>query len=139
MAGTVTITEGTKRDDSHGRILEVTATLTSDSSGDATGETTFTVEGMFMGVMVNPDGTAAPTDDWDLTVKNEDAVDLLGGNGADLDTSTGEYRPCLVTNKVDATNHLEYVPIANSKLTFTGANMGSAKKAVVTALVLMLT
>lgn len=135
----VEITEGVRRQDIHGRIFKVTATITSDSGGDATGETTNPIEGMFMGVMVNPDGSAAPTDNWDLTVTNEDGVDLLGGNGADLSTSASQYRPALVANAVDSANVMEYVPVAGSKLTFTGANMGNAKKAVVTALVLMLT
>jgi hypothetical protein len=66
------------------------------------------------------DNTDVPTTLWDFTLKDEDGIDLLCGDGADRDAANSEQvSPC------------PPCPAVRSKLTFTVANGGNAKKGVV--------
>jgi hypothetical protein len=101
----------------------VTWTFTTDASGDVTEETSATLNGQVSRIVTNPDNTDTPTTLWDFTLKDEDGIDILCGDGADRDAADSgaseQVSPC------------PPCPGLNSKLTFTVANGGNAKKGVV--------
>jgi hypothetical protein len=109
----------TKALSSTGASLRAVATLISDGSGNATQAVTLT--GWIVKVVTNPDASAAPTADWDLTIVDEDALDILVAAGADRHTSNSEL--CALPN-----NNPIWV---DGIVTVTGANMGDTKTAVV--------
>jgi len=110
----VTATENTTQS-----VKRVYFAWTSDSSGDATGTTTNTFDGDLIGFATDPDGTAAPTDDYDVTLTDANGFDLLMGNGANRDTADIEY---VAGTSLGA--------VSGSKLTLTVANAGDTKKGV---------
>ena len=101
----------------------ITWSFTTDASGNVTEETTATINGQISRVAFNPDNTDTPTTLWDFTLKDEDGIDLLCGDGADRDAADSgaseQVAPC------------PPCPAVKSKLTFTVANGGNAKKGVV--------
>lgn len=105
----------------NGRLTSVLITWTSDdSNGTVTGTSVFEVNGLVYGLTTNP-GATAPTDNYDITITDEDGVDLLGGAAADRDTSNSEY----VAAKDGGGN---VVPIpCGGPITFNGSNMGNSK------------
>lgn len=85
-AGTVTATE--ERVSSPHKI---TLAWTSDGSGNVSGtSTSFAYSGEIIRLVTVPDGVAAPTDDYDVTLLDEDGVDVLMGAGIDRDTANTE-------------------------------------------------
>jgi hypothetical protein len=76
--------------------------------------------------VVDPDTSTAGvymTPDYDLTVTNEQGVDIFGGALADMDSSLSEARAPLLTTGV------YYTPIVNDNLTITLTNnTGNATK-----------
>ena len=94
-----------------------------DASGDVTEQTSIIINGRINRVVTNPDNTDTPTTLWDLTLADEDGVDVLAGNGADRDSADSGASEQIA---LGATN-----PTVASKLTFTVANGGNAKKGVV--------
>lgn len=115
MAGTVTTTEITD-----GSVKRVAFAWTSSSGGAADGTTTAAFDGKLFQVTTDPDGTAAPTDNYDVEVKDSDGVDLLAGNGANRDTANIEH---ITFTSLGA--------VAKSKLTLAVTNAGDTKKGVV--------
>lgn len=101
----------------------ITWSFITDAAGDVTAETTATINGQISRVAVNPDNTDTPTTGWDFVLKDEDDIDLLCGAGADRDAdgskASEQVAPC------------PPCPAVKSKLTFTVANGGNAKKGVV--------
>ena len=64
--------------------------------------------GFIVRVVTNP-GATTPTADYDITITDEDGVDVLGGEGADRSASASEqiipklgssYGPCYVNSKL---------------------------------------
>ena len=120
---TLTYEEATGRETPIGSPVSIIIyNFTSDESGDAS-EQTEKVSGLIKRVVTNPDDTDTPTAGWDLTITDEDDVDVLCGNGADRDagdTGASEQAfPCPGSLAVA------------SKLTFIVANAGNAKKGIV--------
>ena len=103
-------------------VATVTWAFTTDGSGDVTEQTSATINGQLSRVVTNPDNADTPTTLWDLTLKDEDGVDVLCAYGADRDEDddggSEQITPCSC-------------PAIKSKLTFTVANGGAAKKGVV--------
>lgn len=96
MAGTVTTTsrELIPLGASDGRpVLEIiTLDATADSADGSFPATAISggkVYGILQRLVTNP-GATAPTDNWDVTITDEDAFDVLGGAGANRDTTTTE-------------------------------------------------
>lgn len=58
-----------------------------DSSGRPAG---VHIDGTIIGVITNP-GSTAPTDNYDLTLVDQDGLDRLGGVGANRDTANSEW------------------------------------------------
>jgi hypothetical protein len=74
----------------HTTIKKVKFAVTSDSDGTADATTTEKIDGLLVLVCTDP-GATAPTDNWDLELKDSDGVDLLAGQGANRDTANTEY------------------------------------------------
>jgi hypothetical protein len=125
MAGMLTVS----RADVGLGIQRINAAWTSDASGDVSGHAFAVPTGMLLQVKTVPDGTAAPSDGYDVTVVDADGADLLGGSGADRDTADAELIAPLLgdaTTKnqrplVDGTGTIDVVI----------ANAGNAKKGIV--------
>jgi len=98
--------------------------FTSDATGIGSAETE-TVSGTIKRVVTNPDDNVLlrPTAGWNLTIEDEDGVDVLCGNGLNRDANgTGASQqafPCPGNLAVA------------SRLTFRVANAGNTKKAVI--------
>lgn len=102
------------------RSIEIVWTWTADGAGAVASEAVpngFKLTGYCVGIAADP-GSTAPTDNYDVTVTDENGVDVLGGNGANLDTANSEYRPALSYNAVDGVNVTEPPLIVNQGLTF---------------------
>jgi hypothetical protein len=83
-AGTVTSTETRFQ-----LVRKVVFAWTANSSGAASGSTTHACTGELLRVSVIPGtGTAAPSDNYDIELHDENDIDLLDGNGANLDSAT---------------------------------------------------
>ena len=78
------------------------------------------LKGYIVKVDTNPDGSDAPTDDYDITLLNSDGIDVTFGNLVNRDTANSE----------------QWVPAdppyIDSELTLTIINAGDAKAGVVT-------
>lgn len=95
------------------------AWVSDDAAGTASGTTTFEVTGLPMRFTTVPSGGGtAPTDNYDITIKDEDGVDILNGQGADRDTANTE-------NKRDSDG---LMICAATALTFAVANAGNSKQ-----------
>lgn len=123
---TLTYDIAAKRESPFGRqVSTIKWAFTTDGSGDVT-EQTVLVGGVVNRVVTNPDDTDTPTTLWDLTLKDEDGVDLLCGDGADRDAADSGASEQMFT----CPHNLAVA----SKLTFTVANGGGTKKGVVKVL-----
>ncbi len=89
--------------------------LSDDAAGTATGTTAAAYDGKIITLITDP-GTAAPTDDYDVTVTDADGHDVLVGAGANRDTANTE----LVAEALLGA-------VAVSKLTVNISNAGNAK------------
>ena len=114
MAGSaMTFTEVT-----YGTIKKIKAAWVSDdATGAVSGTTANYYDGRLIGAVTVPDGSAAPTDNYDIAVNDSDGVDVALGAFADRDTTNTEYR-------VEAS----MAGVANSKLTLAVTNAGNSKK-----------
>lgn len=115
MAGTVTATEAV-----HGSVKKIAFAWTSSAGGAADGASTHPFDGKVIGLTTIPDGVDAPTDNYDVTVKDGDGHDVLLGAGANRDTANTEY---VAEASLGA--------VAASLLTLGVANAGAAKKGTV--------
>ena len=115
MAGTVVITE-----EVHGTIKKIKYAWTSDASGDADKTTLGFFTGKILGLTTVPDGTDAPTDNYDVVVNDEDTVDVLMGGGANRDTLNTEH---VLEASLGAVGY--------DKLDLVVSNAGNAKKGIV--------
>jgi len=115
MAGTVTKTEVTATS-----VKKIRWSWTSDGDGDATSTTTAYFSGRILAFLTDPDGTAAPSPNYDVTITDGDGDDVLLGQGANRDTANTEY-----------VTEANLGAVSSSKLTLTVANAGNSKKGVV--------
>jgi len=104
-------------------MMIVQATLTSNGGG-ASVTTTHSYKGFLVQFETDPDDSDAPTADWDLTISDDYLSDITAGSGADRHNANTEVR---------YQDDLHNGVACHGQLTFTGANMGSGKTAVVTA------
>lgn len=104
-------------------VVLISYAFTTDADGDAS-EATATVNGRINRIVTNPaSGDDQPTTNWDLTILDEDGIDILGGSGADRDAGNAaaseQAAPSVAGLGVQST------------LTFTVAHGGDTKKGVV--------
>jgi len=115
MAGTVTLIEET-----YGTVKKIAFSWTSSDAGAADKTTVNAYSGKILGLCTVPDGVAAPSDNYDVAINDEDGVDVLMGGGANRDTANTEY---VLSTSLGA--------VANDKLTLAITNAGDTKKGVV--------
>jgi len=114
-AGTVVITEET-----FGTIKKIKFAWTSTAGGAASDTTVNAYSGKILGLATVPGAAPdAPTPDYDITVTDEDGMDVLMGGGANRHTTNTEY---VLSTSLGA--------VANDKLTINVAAAGAAKKGV---------
>lgn len=114
-AGTVTVAEET-----FGSVKKVAFTWTSSAGGAADGTTTAAYNGVIERLVTVPSGSSAPTDNYDITIVDEDGTDVLMGSGQNRDTSATEQ---VLASSLGV--------VANDKLTLHVTNAGSATSGVV--------
>ncbi|MGD9889705.1 MAG: hypothetical protein AB7R89_25720 [Dehalococcoidia bacterium] len=118
-AGVVTITEA----EDGLRVKRIKFEWTSGTDGEAgtaSGETTVPYGGKVERLITDPDGTDAPTDNYDIEILDEDGYDVLAGAGANRDTANTEQ---VLASSLGI--------VAWSTLTLNVTNAGSAKSGVV--------
>ncbi len=118
--GTVVVTEET-----FGSVKKITFAWTSENGGANAGKASKTTVNHYNGeiirlVTVPGTGGDAPTDDYDITVTDEDSTDVLMGAGANRDTANTEQ---VLASSLGC--------VANDKLTLNVSNAGNAKKGTV--------
>ena len=114
-AGTMTITEVT-----HGSVKKIVAAWVSGTAaedGTASGTTVASFSGRIIGATTVPDGVAAPTADYDITVADTDGVDLALGALVDRHTSNTEF-----------VAEASMAGVAHSKLTISVTAAGTSKE-----------
>lgn len=120
---TLTYSKRAKRESPYNSSVSViTWTFTTDGSGNATEENEV-IWGVINRIVTIPDNVDTPTTLWDLSIADEDGMDLLCGNGADRDAANN-----------GASEHIFPCPPnpgVASKLTFTVVNGGDTKKGIV--------
>lgn len=114
---------------SGGQFSVVEYDWTSDGSGDATGQTSVVVPGVIFSMATIPSADAAPTDDYDIVVKQAFpdlsgsnvvlSSDLLSGAGADRDTANTELMTFWPTTVVNVSGKIR-VEISNAGNTKSG-------------------
>lgn len=84
--GTVALSEAGFR----GGLQRFTLAWTSNGDGNARLENISRIEGTVERIVFNPGGLsgAGPTDNYDVTLKDEDELDILVSSGVNLDTAT---------------------------------------------------
>ena len=117
-AGSVVITE-----EVFGTVKKIKFAWTAGTVGEAgtaSGQTTKVYSGKILGLATVPGtGGDQPDDDYDITVADEDGMDVLMGGGANRDETNTEY---VLSASLGA--------VANDKLTFAVAAAGSGLKGV---------
>lgn len=99
-------------------------TGSSSQAGDAiTKASSEQYNGQIVEFVSSPDSTAQPDDDFDITITDSNSLDVLLGNGADLDEATTEY----IINGVVGTSTKFLGWVANSALTLNVTNAGTEK------------
>jgi len=119
MAGTVTFIY-----DRQGPIQVVTATCTADSSDGSYPATAIPVgiSGLIRALATNP-GATAPQANYDITLPDGDAIDILQGVGANRHTSNSERASVIYSGTAV---HPEVSKSDTLTLTLTGNNVNSA-------------
>lgn len=129
MAGTMTFTydDGASR---KGRrsVRKVICDWVADGSGDASGTTEKLCGAIVRGV-TNPSGVDAPNDNYDITITDEEGVDVLGkciaaGQLQNRDFSTTEQVYFFVENVDVSPLATSRYPVVDDKLTVTIAAAG---------------
>lgn len=85
MAGTVVLTEK-----NYGEVVRHTFAWTSDASGNVSYAGQAIASGRLIAVRIVPGASASqPSDQYDVELRDDDGIDLLGGEGANQSNSTG--------------------------------------------------
>lgn len=123
MAGTVTVTRDPRRAPNEGKRIErISVAWTSDASGNADASIE-NLYGFLVKVITNPDNVDAPTDNYDITLIDENGIDAADSKLIDRDTAnTEQVYPV-------ASNAQTPVFLCGTH-TFTVANAGNAKRGV---------
>jgi hypothetical protein len=113
----------------HTSVKVAVVTWESDGDGDAT--ETVALDGQIIKVVTNP-GVAAPTADYDITLVDDDGLDVAQGLLADRHTSNSEEVYLFHEATLGGTgSDAAALPVYHSgAVTFTVANAGATKEGV---------
>lgn len=129
MAVTITYDDGHDGKGGRGGIRKVKASWTSDGDGDASG-TTRKIVGTLVKAVTVPSGTAAPSANYDITITDDNSVNVLAGCDDDLTdrhTSNTEEVYFLVKDHAMTPLAQSLHPKVCNELTVTVANAGDTK------------
>lgn len=115
--------------DDRGPIRKIIADWVSDDATGAVSGTTKKITGTLLKGVTDPDGDAAPTDDYDIVVTDEEGANVLGqceDDLADRDTANIEVVQFLLANGAPA--GVAAHPVVADKLTIAVSNAGNAKE-----------
>jgi hypothetical protein len=91
MAGTLTVTRDPRQAPNEGRQYERVVIDWVSSSGGAADVSITNLYGFLIKMVTDPAaGGSAPTDNYDITLVDENGIDALAGAGADRDTANTE-------------------------------------------------
>lgn len=110
-------------------IRKVIVDWVSDDSTGAVSGTSAKIVGTLVKAVTDP-GTAAPTDDYDITITDEEGVDVLTNVQSSLanrDTANSEEVYFLVKDAAGTPLAQSVHPVVCDKLTFAVANAGNSK------------
>lgn len=114
-----------------GGVKKITATWTSDSSSGAASGITAKIAGrLIKGITVPGAGGAAPTDNYDINITDEQSVDVLAGckkGLADRDTANTEEQYFMLLNNDTSPLSMALQPVVCSTLTIAVTNAGNSK------------
>jgi hypothetical protein len=128
MAMTFTYDDGhDKNGGSRGAVRKIICSWTSDGSGDATG-TTLKVNGFLLKGVTNP--TDGPTDDYDITLTDDEGANLLSGSFDDLADRDTTNTETVHFNLTDGAAPIAAYPAVCSTITVTVAAAGNTKSGV---------
>lgn len=91
----------------------------------------FEASGMLVNVAFVPDASAAPTDNYDVTLLDDYGIDVLSGRGSNHDTAAGDRIVPAVTMHDGTTASVGPVLLRDSTMELNIANAGSAKRGYV--------
>jgi hypothetical protein len=107
-------------EETFGSVKKIVWDWTAATDGSGTSQTTKAYTGQICSVTTIPDAVTAPSANYDVTITDQDSVDVLNGSGANKSATVTE----IVTWQLGV--NLGYV--ANDKLTFNLTNAGDQKK-----------
>ena len=122
MAGSIATVTST-----HNGVSKYEMTCTSDASGDVDVDAIPMVQGEIIAVQYSPHSTT-PSNNYDLTMKNSDGVDILTGTGANLSSTVH-------TQVVPAVSTYFPVFIEAGSYDLVVEHLGNAKACIVTVFV----
>ena len=127
MAGTVTITDQVFTDRASRPVRKLSLVWVSNSSGDVSGTLTDYISGEILRVVFIPGATSLqPSNNYDVTLLDQNCLDVLAGQGANLsDTSTTHVCPGVPFK--DGTTTSTRTIAVEDKLELRVANGGNAK------------
>lgn len=103
----------------------------SDDSGDVNDTNTQLIEGILENVSFVPgSGGSQPSANYDVTIKDEQDIDILGGRGVNLSNSTASRIKPAVAMHDGTTAHVGAVVVADS-LEIVVANTGDTKSGTI--------
>ncbi len=120
--GTCTLSQSRR-----GKFRKLFFDWTTHTDGTVSGTLTGPVEGIIRGLITNP-GSPAPTDNYDITILNEDGFDILNGRGVDRDTANTEQVVPGIAFVDGVTTSIIPIVVDADTLEFKIANGGSAKQ-----------
>lgn len=126
---TFTYDEGVDSAGRAGGVSKIAIDWTSDDATGAVAGTTRKIVGAIVKGITDP-GTAAPTDNYDINITDEEGVDVLANcklGLANRDTANTEEQYFLILNNDTAPLSMAVHPVVCDKLTITVTNAGNAK------------
>ena len=131
MAGSsmaFTYDDGWDRSGQQSRIRKVIADWVSDDSDGTASGTTDKIVGELIKVTTDP-GSAAPTDNYDVTIVDEKSVNIVANciNASALGTRDTANNEETYLNLTDGTAGINLFPMVCDKLTIGIANAGNSK------------
>lgn len=127
MAGTVTITDSNDTNNARPPVRRIVIAWTSDASGDANGTHTARLSGELLRVVFIPDAVAVPTALYDVTLEDDNVMDVLAGQGANLSETT-TTNVCPGVPLLDGTTTSVRPMVIDDALELKVSNAGNAKQ-----------
>lgn len=131
MAGTMTITYDDGQDGAgfRGRIRKIVADWTSDAADGTCSGTTRKISGRLIKAVTDP-GSVAPTDDYDISITDEEGSDVLSpcqNTLANRDSTSTEQVYFLVKDTAGTPLAQSLHPAVCDQLTISISNAGNSK------------